>query len=210
MRGKRCGSVSRMVHHVSPLSIELGENPRETVMWADGIAAESKSEYATSEDFRKLFTENLNSLYLLSFLLTANHKKAEQCFVAGLDDCVDGDPVFHNWAYSWARRIIIHNAACMMAPCADPQKSAPGATYPAGDNGFARVSEQDAPFARVLALGDLERFVFVLSTFEKYSDQECSAVVGTSLQNIQETRARALQHIPDPDGSSTKRGKDSA
>jgi hypothetical protein len=42
-----------------------------------------RSRYATSEDFRKLFTEGVSSLYLLSFLLTANHEKADRCFVAG-------------------------------------------------------------------------------------------------------------------------------
>jgi hypothetical protein len=50
-----------------------------------------KSEDTTSDDFRKLFTED-NNLYLLSFLLTANCEEAERCFVAGLADCVDGNP----------------------------------------------------------------------------------------------------------------------
>jgi hypothetical protein len=36
------------------------------------------------EDFRKLFNENAQSLYLLSFLLCANHEKAEKCLVEGL------------------------------------------------------------------------------------------------------------------------------
>src|SRR5258707_13897075 len=49
-----------------------------------------------SNDFRELFTED-NNLYLLSFLLTANCEEAERCFVAGLADCVDGNPVFKVW-----------------------------------------------------------------------------------------------------------------
>lgn len=36
--------------------------------------------YASSDDFRKVFDEHMNSLYLLAFLLTADEGKAEQCF----------------------------------------------------------------------------------------------------------------------------------
>ena len=64
------------------------------------IDAAKADEHATSEDFRKLFTEDMTGLYLLSLLLTANHEKAEQCFVAGVEDTVKGNPVFKEWAHS--------------------------------------------------------------------------------------------------------------
>jgi hypothetical protein len=32
-------------------------------------------EYATADDFRRIFDENRNGLYLLAFLLTADHEK---------------------------------------------------------------------------------------------------------------------------------------
>src|SRR5438128_3293058 len=70
------------------------------------IDAAKADEHATSEDFRKLFTEDMTGLYLLSLLLTANHEKAEQCFVAGVEDTVKGNPVFKEWAHSWAKRTI--------------------------------------------------------------------------------------------------------
>ena len=71
------------------------------------LTAEGKNDYATSQHFCKMFTEDTNSLYLLSFLLTADHDKAEQCFVAGLDDCVrDDSSVFGEWSHAWARRVI--------------------------------------------------------------------------------------------------------
>jgi hypothetical protein len=57
-------------------------------------------EYATADDFRRIFDENMNSLYLLAFLLTADHGRAEQCFVSGLEDAVGGNPVFKEWAHS--------------------------------------------------------------------------------------------------------------
>ena len=51
--------------------------------------------YASSDDFRRVFDEDMNSLYLLSFLLTADREKAEQCFVSGLEDAVEGLSLIH-------------------------------------------------------------------------------------------------------------------
>src|ERR1700733_9442243 len=66
------------------------------------VAADTASQCATCEDFRKLFTEDVHGFHMLSFLLTADREKAEQCFVAGLDACVDSDSVFKEWARSIA------------------------------------------------------------------------------------------------------------
>src|ERR1700739_3606624 len=119
-------------------------------------AVETKSSYATSEDFRKLFKEDTQSLYLLSFLLTANHEKAEKCFVQGLDDCIEGNPVFHAWAHSWGPRIIVRNALAMIAP--DPHsRREEGDVSPSANDSISRQPPlQDAPFASVLALRDFD------------------------------------------------------
>jgi hypothetical protein len=42
----------------------------------------AEDQYATREDFRKILDEDLNRLYQLSFLFTADRQKAERCFVA--------------------------------------------------------------------------------------------------------------------------------
>jgi hypothetical protein len=39
--------------------------------------------YATSTEFCRAFIENMDSMPLLSFLLTADLVKAEECFVSG-------------------------------------------------------------------------------------------------------------------------------
>ena len=44
-----------------------------------------------------MFAENMDSMHLLSFLLTADQTKAEECFVSGLEDCVEGTYVFRDW-----------------------------------------------------------------------------------------------------------------
>ena len=59
---------------------------------------------------QRLPTEQSRRLYLLSFLLTADRAKAEQCFVPGLDWGSEESAAFRDWAYSWARRIVVRNA----------------------------------------------------------------------------------------------------
>src|ERR1700691_2828244 len=72
--------------------------------------------YASCEDFRRVVDEDMNSLYPLAFLLPAAQQKPEQCFVSGLDDVVKGNPVFKEWARSWARRAAILYAARAITP----------------------------------------------------------------------------------------------
>jgi DNA-directed RNA polymerase specialized sigma24 family protein len=148
---------------------------------------------ATREDFRKLFTDDANGLYLLSFLLTGKHDMAERCFVAGLDECVEGNTAFQNWARSWARRIIIQNAIRMMMPRPGPSRPAPAALNLAGNLPGMRL--QDAPFASILALEDFERLVYVLSVLEGYVDQNCALLLSASAQAVRNARERALKHI---------------
>ena len=148
--------------------------------------------YATSEDFCKLFIEDTNSLHLLSFLLTANQEKAERCFVAGLDDCLDGEPVFHRWAHTWARRVIVRNAIRVVVPRPDLKTPVPQKPVQSEQLG---ISAHNGGFAGVLALEDFERFVFVLSVLEKYSEKDCALLLDVSIQEVREARARVEQHI---------------
>lgn len=66
--------------------------------------------FASHEDFRTVFIENLKELYQLSFLLTCGHETTERCLVSGLEDCVTGNRVFRDWARLWAKRTMIQNA----------------------------------------------------------------------------------------------------
>ena len=83
--------------------------------------------YATSADFCRIFEKNMDRLYLLSLLLTGDQVAAEKCFVQGLADSKASNPVFREWAESWARRTIVQNAIQTMQPQARdivPSKSA--------------------------------------------------------------------------------------
>jgi hypothetical protein len=136
----------------------------------------------------------MGSLHLLSFLLTADHEKAEKCFVSGLDDCVEGNNVFREWARSWARRAIIQNAIRMLAPRREDPAGAP-APVDSADYGLGQTSKANTAIANILKLRDFERFVFVLSVLERYSDQDCSVLLGCSLQDVREARTRGLEQL---------------
>lgn len=60
--------------------------------------------------------EDRTRLYLLSFLLTADRAKAEQCIVPGLDLSATDNAAFRDWAHSWAWRLVINNALRLVAP----------------------------------------------------------------------------------------------
>ena len=127
--------------------------------------------YANSDDFRRIFVENMNSLYLLAFLLTADHGSAEQCFVSGLDDAVVGNPVFKEWASSWARRAIIQKAVRLINPRPDNRS---GRSRPSSVDSDHKTlpAEQHLEISSVLGLAPFERIVYVMTVLEHYSDHE--------------------------------------
>jgi DNA-directed RNA polymerase specialized sigma24 family protein len=146
-------------------------------------ARDNANEYATREDLCRVFTEDLDGLYQLSLLLTGDLEKAEQCFVAGLEDAVNANAPFKDWARSWARRVIIKNAINTLQP------------HPGTTGSSIAALEKRSPLESLLALEGFERFVFVMSVLERYSDKECSVLLGCSLQEIQTARIRGLEQL---------------
>jgi hypothetical protein len=144
--------------------------------------------YATVADFFQIYNEEMDSLYLLSVLLTADIEKAEQCFVDGMQECLHGMDVFIEWACSSARRTIIKHAIQIILPVperADSHSSVSLEWHPAP--GMNNV------IGAILALGAFERFVFVMSLLERQSDEDCSAFLGCRRQDVKSARARALK-----------------
>jgi hypothetical protein len=147
--------------------------------------------YASIADFQRIFDEEMNSLYLLSLLLTADREVAEQCFVAGLADATKENPVFKEWARSWARRMIILNAVRIMNP--RPMEGG-GDSNPALLN---TLSAELQPFAAILELDTFDRFVYVMSVLERYSDHHCALFLGCAKRDIITARSFALQRTGD-------------
>jgi len=152
----------------------------------------SPTPYASSDDFQRVFHEDMNGLYLLSFLLTADHEKAEQCFVSGLEDAVNGNRVFREWARSWARRVIIKNAVKVINP-RPVDGSAYSSPVSVNSNGKTLPAEHQVEIAAVLGLEPFERFVYVMTVLEGYSDQDCSLLLGCARRDVLAARSRALQ-----------------
>jgi len=164
--------------------------------------SQQNTTYATRADFCRIFAEDMKDLYLLSLLLTADPVKAEQCFVAGLDGSGADNQVFKEWARSWARRTIIKKAISLIAPDPAPSHSVP-VQQPASDvheSGKATASAREqlslrAELSILFKLGAFERFAFVMSVLEVYTDHDCALLLGCTRQALVAARGRALQQI---------------
>ncbi|MGC2695629.1 MAG: hypothetical protein WA738_07545 [Candidatus Angelobacter sp.] len=154
-------------------------------------ARERAAEYATCKDFQQIFNEEMVGLHQLAYLLTADTDQAEQCFVAGLEDSIHGNPVFKQWARAWSKRAIIQNAIKIIAP------------VPGGDgaqiiavldprNGSA---EGKPLVSTVTGWPTFERFVFVMSVLEGYSLRECSTLLGCKVLDVIAAKSAVLQRL---------------
>jgi DNA-directed RNA polymerase specialized sigma24 family protein len=136
--------------------------------------------YATATDFFETFNKEMHRLYLLAFLLTADHDKAEQCLVCAMGECAEWIGVFTGWAYSWSRRAVLKRAIQMIMPVPEhADKLSTITTETAGTSG-----EDNKPFAAILLLAPFERFVFVISTLEGQSDAECAVLLSCSRRDV--------------------------
>jgi hypothetical protein len=152
-------------------------------------ANERATEYATCKDFQQIFTEDMVGLHRLAFLLTADQAKAEQCFVAGLDESIHGNPVFRQWARTWSKRAIIHNAIKMIAPMPLRPDTVEGLASGPQNEG------QDDIATKVATWAPFERFVFVMAVLEGYSLRECSTLLGCPVQDVVAAKSAALQKL---------------
>ena len=112
-----------------------------------------------------------------------------QCFVSSLGDCLDMKPVFKDWTDFWTRHIVLRNAIRMLSPAVNPN----------GEDSRSHISQLDvalSPVLRaVLRLGTFERFVFVMSVLEGYSDRDCALLLGSSTRDVVAAKAKALEHL---------------
>jgi DNA-directed RNA polymerase specialized sigma24 family protein len=148
-------------------------------------------EYASAKDFCSIFHQDMDVLYWLALALTGDAGKAEQCFVAGLDECIQGNAVFKEWARSWSRRVVIKNAIRLISPRPDVTSS-PRAIHEQEQPAL----HADGVLAALMNLNQFDRFVFVISVLEGYADRDCAALLGCSSTEVASARVRALQQLP--------------
>ncbi|MBZ5612754.1 MAG: hypothetical protein LAO23_02005 [Acidobacteriia bacterium] len=142
-------------------------------------------DYAMPADFCRMFEDRLDHLFTLALLLTADRYKAEQCVVAGLEDCLQANAVFREWAHSWARRTVVKNAVRMISSSSLRNEA----------KTVARIPEPDTLADGITSLPPFDRFVYVLSVLEKYSDRECSMLLDCTVEKVMAARTRALQAL---------------
>jgi len=161
------------------------------MLGATQVSNQETTPYARGADFCRIFVEEMDRLYLLSLLLTGEHSLAEECFVRGLEDSRRGNPVFKEWALSWARRTIIQAAIKLIQP--RPTYNRKPSPTPAG--GSIHATTQPAEIAIIVGLPQFERFVFVMSVLERHSSQECSLLLDCSRGDVIAARTWVLQQI---------------
>jgi hypothetical protein len=66
---------------------------------------------------------------------------------------------------------------------------------------FGRTPKAGYAIGSILRLEDFERFVFVMSVLEKYTDHDCSVLLGCARRDIAETRMRALLRLAEFGGN---------
>jgi DNA-directed RNA polymerase specialized sigma24 family protein len=153
--------------------------------------ADFRAGYANRADFCELLGRNLKPLYLLAFLLTANHKDAERCFSMTAEECLGEQAVFKEWAQSWIKRSLIKNVIGVVSP-ASSRGCEKRDFWSVEQNEAERNDEINA----VTQLPHLERFVFVMSILERYSDWECSVLLGCSTKKVAQSRIKGLCRLP--------------
>lgn len=152
-----------------------------------------RGDYAGRSDFCQLFEREMQSFYLLSFLLTANHEKAEQVFALTLEQALKEQSVFKDWARSWIKHSLIKNAIGIVSP-ASASNGGERELWSAGQPATAGEEEINA----VTLLPPLQRFVFVLSILERYSLWGCSVLLDCGVQKVARSRIRSLRGLPGP------------
>lgn len=136
-------------------------------------------EVVLTTDCADEFIDKMNCLYLLSFLVTADRTIAETCFSSALQEYLEAQGGFMEWANQEGRRAVIRNAVQVMRPV-------PKQAYSWSFHTTARslVSAAHQPFAAITSLSAFERFVFVMSVLEGFSGEDCAALLNCTQQDV--------------------------
>lgn len=136
-------------------------------------------DWESTADYTEVFIHQTNCLFLLSLLVTADHGIAETCFSRALDEYVEGRDGFLVWARDDGRRAVLRQAIQIVRPMPNRSYSwsitrAPHSLLPTARH----------PFAAITSLSAFERFVFVMSEIEGFSDAECAGLLDCNLQDV--------------------------
>jgi DNA-directed RNA polymerase specialized sigma24 family protein len=154
--------------------------------------ANFRADYAKHDDFCAVFAKDTRSLYLLAFLLVTNHGESEQCFTLTIEEAFKEHAVFKDRILSWVKCKLIENAIKIVSPAStrsDPQRD----PWNAGQHRTQGEREIDT----VTKLAPFERFVFVMSILERYSNCDCALLLGCSKNKVAQAKMKALRRLAD-------------
>jgi hypothetical protein len=156
----------------------------------------------SANDYSEIFIDQMNGLYLLSFLVTADREVAERCFSKALDEYVEARGGFLEWAKQDGRCAVLRHAVQIIRP-------APKQAYAWSFYGNARplMSAAHQPFVAITSLSAFERFVFVMSVIEGLSQEECAALLNCSIEDVAIGRELAGMIIATEDLSCDQMGE---
>jgi len=145
--------------------------------------------YATCSDFCEVFRRNTTQLYLLAFLLTANHQEAQECFVGAMAKAFAERNVFKGWEESWSKRCLIEHAIGAIIFQPGRREARRDVWFQDGEIGFRTFLDA------VTQLKSAERFVFVMTELEGYSAKETALLLHRTLESVHNLRIEALQRL---------------
>jgi hypothetical protein len=154
------------------------------------FTADGATEYTAAGDFCGIFSKNMDCLYQLALVLMVHEKKAEQCLLASLEDCIDGKAVFRDWALCWSKRAVVKNAIRLISPT------------PCGADGVRMLDNKEGTDlypgiepAAFMYLRAFDRFVFVMTVLEGYSHRDCSLLLNCTIADVIGAGMRALRQM---------------
>jgi DNA-directed RNA polymerase specialized sigma24 family protein len=156
----------------------FGNGPREL--------ADFRSDFAKTADFGEVFERDMKPLYLLAFLLTANHQQAEQCFASTVEEAFKENGVFKACAASWLKRCLIKKAIQVVFSCSTESNEERSLWH--NDPEQARLGDL---VNALTGLKASERFVYVMSVLERYSTKDCSLLLNYRMETVIHLRVRA-------------------
>jgi hypothetical protein len=115
-------------------------------------------------------------------------------FPLRVEDAVSNNSVFKDRTHLWARRSIILHAIQLLCPRPNHEHQSNEVRLSIGE-----ISAEVRAYPNlvgIVRLNSFERFVFITSILDKYSDQECSLFLGCFLRDVINAWIAAFRHLP--------------
>jgi DNA-directed RNA polymerase specialized sigma24 family protein len=157
----------------------------------------------SESDYQELFASSKGALRWLCYTLTGDEELSEKALDAALEQSLKGaGQVFREWMVSWARRLIIKFCIATARPTAPSMGTHPY-YWQLADLGSVNPEQIELALSlpsdvlqwKLLRLGALCRFVFVLRALEGYSRRDTALLLNIDDRACEWAYAQALTAI---------------